>query len=68
MDLNQGSFYHSNHLDLNISNKKTLRDNTKTINQYLKDVKQTNSLLNSNKYLFNQTKQNKLNMGDKEVQ
>ena len=60
--------YHSNHLDLNISNKKTLRDNTKTINQYLKDVKQTNSLLNSNKYLFNQTKQNKLNMGDKEVQ
>lgn len=60
--------YHSNHLDLRISNKKTLRDNTKTINQYLKDVKQTNSLLNSNKYLFNQTKQNKLNMGDKEVQ
>lgn len=59
--------YHSNHLDLRISNKKTLRDNTKTINQYLKDVKNHNTIITNNNNVLNQVKQNRLNMGDKET-
>ena len=59
--------YHSNNLSLRISNKKTLRDNTKTINQYLKDVKQHNMIISNNNNVMNQVKQNRLNMGDKET-
>ena len=59
--------YHSNHLDQRISNKKTLRDNTKTINQYLKDVKNHNTIITNNNNVLNQVKQNRLNMGDKET-
>lgn len=60
--------YVNNQLTLNISNKKSLRDNAKTINQYLKEMKKTKALLMSNRYLFNATKQNKLNMEDRDVQ
>lgn len=60
--------YVNNQLTLNISNKKSLRDNAKTINQYLKEIKKTKALLMSNRYLFNATKQNKLNMEDRDVQ
>lgn len=60
--------YINNQLTLNISNKKSLRDNAKTINQYLKEMKKTKALLMSNRYLFNATKQNKLNMKDRDIQ
>lgn len=60
--------YTNNQLTLNISNKKSLRDNAKTINQYLKEMKKTKALLTTNRYLFNATKQNKLNMKDRDVQ
>jgi hypothetical protein len=60
--------YHSNTLNLKISNKKSTRENTKTINQYLKDVKKTKELLVRNKYLFNKTKQNRLNINREDVQ
>ena len=60
--------YTNNQLTLNISNKKSLRDNAKTINQYLKEMKKTKALLMSNRYLFNVTKQNKLNMDDRDIQ
>lgn len=54
--------YESNQLSLKISNKKSNRDNAKTINKWLKEVKSTKSLLTSNKYLFNDIKKNRLNM------
>lgn len=54
--------YESNSLSLNISNKKTNRENTKVINQWLKEMKNTKALLSSNKYLFNDIKNNRLNM------
>ena len=60
--------YHNNTLTLKISNKKSSRNNTKTINQYLKEVKKTQALLMSNRYLFNKTKNNELNMDDRNIQ
>lgn len=60
--------YHNNTLNLTISNKKSTRENTKTINQYLKEVKKTKELLVRNKYLFNKTKQNRLNIDRNDVQ
>lgn len=60
--------YRDNTLNLMISNKKTTRENTKTINQYLKEVKKTKELLVRNKYIFNKTKQNRLNIDRNEVQ
>ena len=60
--------YYGGTLNLTISNKKSTRENTKTINQYLKEVKKTKELLVRNKYLFNKTKQNRLNIGRNDVQ
>ena len=54
--------YSNNTLNLKISNKKSSRENTKTINQYLKEMKKTKELLMNNRYLFNKTKQNRLNI------
>lgn len=54
--------YESNKLTLKISNKKTDREDTKTINTWLKEIKNTKSLLLSNRYLFNDVKKNRLNM------
>ena len=54
--------YESNSLNLTISNKKSKRDNAKKINEYLKEMKKTKALLMSNKYLFNDIKNNELNM------
>lgn len=54
--------YESNKLTLKISNKKTNREDTKTINTWLKEIKNTKSLLLSNRYLFNDVKKNRLNM------
>lgn len=60
--------YRENSLNLKISNKKSMRENTKEINQRLKDIKKTKELLTRNKYLFNKTKQNRLNINRKDVQ
>lgn len=60
--------YYGGTLNLTISNKKSTRKNTKTINQYLKEVKKTKELLIRNKYLFNKTKQNRLNIDRSDVQ
>lgn len=60
--------YYGGTLNLTISNKKSTRENTKTINQYLKEVKKTKELLVRNKYLFNKTKQNRLNIDRNDVQ
>lgn len=60
--------YYGGTLNLTISNKKSTRKNTKTINQYLKEVKKTKELLVRNKYLFNKTKQNRLNIDRSDVQ
>lgn len=60
--------YSSNSLTLKISNKKTLRENTKTINNWLKEIKKTKALLTNNKYLFNKIKENRLNIDKKDVQ
>ena len=60
--------YENNSLNLKISNKKTNRDNAKTINKWLKEVKDTKSLLTSNKYLFNDIKKNRLNMNKNDIQ
>lgn len=60
--------YSSNSLILKISNKKTLRENTKTINNWLKEMKKTKSLLMSNKHVFNKVKQNRLNIDKKDIQ
>ena len=60
--------YSNNTLTLKISNKKSNRSNTKTINQRLKDIKKTKELLTRNKYLFNKTKQNRLNISRENVQ
>lgn len=57
-----GIDYESNKLTLKISNKKTDREDTKTINTWLKEIKNTKSLLLSNRYLFNDVKKNRLNM------
>ena len=59
--------YESNSLTLKISNKKTLREKTKTINSWLKEMKKTKSLLMSNKYIFNKVKENRLNIDKKDV-
>ena len=59
--------YSSNSLTLKISNKKTLRENTKTINNWLKEMKKTKSLLISNKHVFNKVKQNRLNIDKNDV-
>lgn len=59
--------YSSNSLTLKISNKKTLRENTKTINGWLKEMKKTKALLTNNKYIFNKVKNNELNMDDKTI-
>ena len=60
--------YFNNTLNLEISNKKSSRENTKTINQYLKEMKKTKELLMNNRYLFNKTKQNRLNINKDDVQ
>lgn len=60
--------YSKNTLNLKISNKKSSRENTKTINQYLKEMKKTKELLMNNRYLFNKTKQNRLNINKDDVQ
>ena len=60
--------YESNQLNLKISNKKSNRDNAKTINKWLKEVKNTKSLLTSNKYLFNDVKKNRLNIEKDNIQ
>lgn len=60
--------YPNNTLNLKISNKKSSRENTKTINQYLKEMKKTKELLMNNRYLFNKTKQNRLNINKGDVQ
>lgn len=60
--------YSSNSLTLKISNKKTLRENTKTINNWLKEIKKTKALLTNNKYLFNKVKQNRLNIDKDDIQ
>lgn len=60
--------YESNQLNLKISNKKSNRDNAKTINKWLKEVKNTKSLLTSNKYLFNDVKKNRLNIEKNNIQ
>lgn len=60
--------YTSNSLTLKISNKKTLRENTKTINNWLKEMKKTKSLLMNNKHVFNKVKQNRLNIDKDDVQ
>lgn len=60
--------YSNNTLNLKISNKKSSRENTKTINQYLKEMKRTKELLMNNRYLFNKTKQNRLNINKDDVQ
>ena len=60
--------YSNNTLNLKISNKKSSRENTKTINQYLKEMKKTRELLMNNRYLFNKTKQNRLNINKDDVQ
>ena len=54
--------YKNNKLNLKISNKKSNRDNAKTINTWLKESKKTKSLLTRNKYLFNKIKGNRLNI------
>ena len=54
--------YSNNTLNLKISNKKSSRSNTRTINEYLKEMKKTKELLMNNRYLFNKTKQNRLNI------
>ena len=59
--------YSNNTLNLKISNKKSSRENTKTINQYLKEMKKTKELLMNNRYLFNKTKQNELNMKGRDI-
>ena len=60
--------YSDNTLNLKISNKKSSRESTKTINQYLKEMKKTRELLMNNRYLFNKTKQNRLNINKDDVQ
>lgn len=60
--------YKSNSLTLKISNKKTLRENTKTINTWLKEMKKTKALLTNNKYVFNKVKQNRLNIDKDDIQ
>ena len=39
-----------------------------SINQYLKEMKKTKELLMNNRYLFNKTKQNRLNINKDDVQ
>lgn len=60
--------YQDNQLGLKISNKKSSRSNTRTINEYLKQVKKTKALLMNNKYLFNKVKNNELNMNGRDMQ
>lgn len=60
--------YSNNTLNLKISNKKSSRSNTRTINEYLKEMKKTKELLMNNRYLFNKTKQNRLNINKDDVQ
>ena len=60
--------YSSNSLTLKISNKKTLRENTKTINNWLKEMKKTKNLLTNNKHIFNKVKQNRLNIDKNDIQ
>ena len=60
--------YSNNTLTLKISNKKSNRSNTKTINEYLKQMKKTQALMMNNRYIFNATKQNRLNMDGRDIQ
>lgn len=60
--------YKSNSLSLKISNKKTLRENAKTINNWLKEMKKTKALLTNNKHVFNKVKQNRLNIDKDDIQ
>lgn len=59
--------YEDNTLTLEISNKKSCRDNCKTINKWLKESKKTKMLLLNNRYLFNKTKKYELNMENREI-
>ena len=60
--------YSDNTLTLKISNKKSNRSNTKTINEYLKQMKKNQALMMNNRYIFNATKQNRLNMDGRDIQ
>lgn len=57
--------YSNNSLELKLSNKKTNKDNAKTINKWLKESKKTKMLMGGNKYLFNDIKKNRLNMKER---
>ena len=61
-----GINYYNNTLELKLSNKKINRDNAKTINKWLKESKKIKTLMSNNKYLFNDIKNNRLNMNGRE--
>ena len=60
--------YNNNSLTLELSNKKANRDNARTINQWLKESKNSKKLLITNRYLFNNIKKNRLNMDNRKIQ
>lgn len=60
--------YKDKTLKLELSNKKSNRDNAKSINKWLKESKKTKFLLTTNKYLFNTIKNNRININRNDVQ
>ena len=59
--------YKNKSITLSLANKKTYKDNIRTVRDILRDSKKLNKMLSQNTYIINNTKQNRLNMEDREI-
>ena len=59
--------YSDKSITLSLSNKKVYKDNIRTIRDVLRDSKKVKKMLSQNTYIINNTRQNRLNMKNREI-
>jgi hypothetical protein len=59
--------YKDKSITLSLANKKTYKDNIRTVRDILRDSKKINKALSQNAYIINNTKNNRLNMENREI-
>ena len=59
--------YKDKNITLSLANKKVYKDNIRTIRDVLRDSKKVKKMLSQNTYIINNTKQNRLNMENREI-
>ena len=59
--------YKDKNITLSLANKKVYKDNIRTIRDVLRDSKKVKKMLSQNTYIINNTRQNRLNMENREI-